>query len=752
MMKRKLAAILLAIAITFITIILPGGTSQSALAAGNQNWAFVGAPNFSGDRGTDVALYIDDGTLYVAYIDMSTEKITVKRYENGSWQTVGQAGFTGKAFIGGYENVSLYVNAGIPYVAYSDMDNSCEITIMKYDAGWQQVGSTLGQGLYPSLGFFENKPYVAYSDYSTTPSGTSVQKFDNGSWNYVGSAGFSHEVSQSPHYTKLCISGGELYVAFTDVLEGRPYVMKYNNSSDSWDVSWEYSGDPYKNYTTDDVFISSDGTDVYFGHYHREGRETLVYKKVTSGIIWARITENIQTDINGLCVYDSIPYVIASDTVCYYSGMWDRLTFDKFSGHQYSIAMHDGIPYVATASNSGVSVVRLNTVPSNVNLDNNTVLENEPAGTVVGTLTTEDTDIHDNHTYSLVSGTGDADNSSFTIDGNILKTADTFDFETKSIYHIRVQAIDGGGDPVERAFTINVLDVEGDANDNEIVVDFGPIIPEGAVGSAYSYVPTIVKGTAPYTWSATGFPAGLDIDDATGEISGTPSAVGTSALSVTVTDSMNASLTMDFDITIGHAELCIDTPNLLAATLGESYSCTLSASGGDSCNSWYTSGLPDGLSIGRDDGVITGTPGKTGTFQVEVRVYDGERRKATKTYSLTVSSPSATGKYEVLPDVDSAYTVSEVDGFTTLTIKNGVSGFRYINAQINKVVSNEGEETVVFVLLRNDVQIGFSITKADFDIAEKAGAGFNVQAGDIIKIYVVDELSNSANSNPILLQ
>lgn len=96
--------------------------------------------------------------------------------------------------------------------------------------------------------------------------------------------------------------------------------------------------------------------------------------------------------------------------------------------------------------------------------------------------------------------------------------------------------------------------------------------------------------------------------------------------------------------------------------------------------------------------------------------------------------------------------MSDVGGFTTLTIKNGVSGFRYINAQINKIVSNEGEETVVFVLMRNDVQIGFSITKADFDIAEIAGSGFNVQANDIIKIYVVDELSNSASTNPVLLQ
>ena len=198
--------------------------------------------------------------------------------------------------------------------------------------------------------------------------------------------------------------------------------------------------------------------------------------------------------------------------------------------------------------------------------------------------------------------------------------------------------------------------------------------------------------------------------------------------------------------------LAIDTSDLTAGALGESYSCTLIASGGDGNNSWYASGLPDGLSIQRDTGKISGTPNKTGPFFVEVTVYDGEGRKAAKTYALTVNAPSETGKYEIVPDADSAYTVSTVDGFATLTINSGVSGFRYIRVSVNPIVTHEGEEACVFVQIRDGMQIGFNASIEDFDKTGNDTAGFNVQPGDIIKIYIIDELTNDPNSNPKLLQ
>ena len=85
--------------------------------------------------------------------------------------------------------------------------------------------------------------------------------------------------------------------------------------------------------------------------------------------------------------------------------------------------------------------------------------ENEPSGTTVGTFSTTDPDTGNTFTYSLVGGTGDSDNASFTISGSTLKTAASFDYETKNSYAIRVRSTDNGGLFFEQAFTISVSDV-----------------------------------------------------------------------------------------------------------------------------------------------------------------------------------------------------------------------------------------------------------------------------------------------------
>jgi predicted extracellular nuclease len=56
-------------------------------------------------------------------------------------------------------------------------------------------------------------------------------------------------------------------------------------------------------------------------------------------------------------------------------------------------------------------------------------------------------------------------------------------------------------------------------------------------------------GTPPYTWTATGLPAGLAIS-ADGVISGTPTTAGTSSVTVTATDSASASGSASFDVQV----------------------------------------------------------------------------------------------------------------------------------------------------------------------------------------------------------
>jgi subtilase family serine protease len=69
------------------------------------------------------------------------------------------------------------------------------------------------------------------------------------------------------------------------------------------------------------------------------------------------------------------------------------------------------------------------------------------------------------------------------------------------------------------------------------------------VGTAVSLQLSASGGTAPYTWSASGLPAGLSISSS-GRISGTPTTAGTSNVTVTVTDSASKTGSASFSWTV----------------------------------------------------------------------------------------------------------------------------------------------------------------------------------------------------------
>lgn len=134
------------------------------------------------------------------------------------------------------------------------------------------------------------------------------------------------------------------------------------------------------------------------------------------------------------------------------------LNFEEKPSYSVRIVSTDvaGAGYEKTFT---ITVNDINDAPEVLELDNDTADENQESGISIGSLTATDDDPNDTHTYSLVAGTGDTDNASFTLEGAELKAAVAFNYEDKNAYSILVRADDGNGGVLDTQFTINVSDV-----------------------------------------------------------------------------------------------------------------------------------------------------------------------------------------------------------------------------------------------------------------------------------------------------
>lgn len=146
-------------------------------------------------------------------------------------------------------------------------------------------------------------------------------------------------------------------------------------------------------------------------------------------------------------------FSISNDT------LYTNQVFDYEITASYSIRVNvnDGFGGVFQQTFS-ISILNGNDTPANVILATNQIAENSVLNTTIGSFTSIDQDAGNTFTYTLVSGTGATDNSAFNISGSNLRSSQIFDYETKSVYSIRVRTTDNGGLYFEKVFTINITD------------------------------------------------------------------------------------------------------------------------------------------------------------------------------------------------------------------------------------------------------------------------------------------------------
>lgn len=139
----------------------------------------------------------------------------------------------------------------------------------------------------------------------------------------------------------------------------------------------------------------------------------------------------------------------------------------------------------------------------------------------------------------------------------------------------------------------------------------------------FSYTPTISGGRSDYTYSASGLPAWASINTSTGEISGTPNAVATTAgITVTAIDANGASATSSaFSIAVGKANPTFATYADVHVNFGSSNftitAPTASVGGTTVAGTWtYSSSDTNVAGLSGDTAIVknAGTAIITGTF------------------------------------------------------------------------------------------------------------------------------------------
>ncbi len=165
--------------------------------------------------------------------------------------------------------------------------------------------------------------------------------------------------------------------------------------------------------------------------------------------------------------------------------------------------------------------------------------------------------------------------------------------------------------------------------------------PNATVNAPYTGTVPVAGGTGPYTCTLVGgtLPAGLTLGNNC-QITGTPTAPGTTTATVKATDSGNpqSTSTGNVPVTVNPAAVTLTFGNPPAATVNTPYTGTVPVSGGTAPYTCTLAGgsLPAGLALGGNC-QVTGTPTAAGSATVSVSATDSSNPATTNSGNVTVT-------------------------------------------------------------------------------------------------------------------
>ncbi len=155
----------------------------------------------------------------------------------------------------------------------------------------------------------------------------------------------------------------------------------------------------------------------------------------------------------------------------------------------------------------------------------------------------------------------------------------------------------------------------------------------GTIGLAFNY--QVTASNNPTSYGATGLPAGISINTATGLISGIPTVIGTFNATVSATNATGTG-SQPVTISIALAAPIITSAGTASGGLSQPFSYQITAN--NFPTSFGAAGLPSGLSVNTTTGLISGAPIAIGVFNV---VVNATNSIGTGSRALTLSISNA---------------------------------------------------------------------------------------------------------------
>ena len=203
----------------------------------------------------------------------------------------------------------------------------------------------------------------------------------------------------------------------------------------------------------------------------------------------------------------------------------------------------------------------------------------------------------------------------------------------------------GGNFPI----SITATDAQGCVSGNSFTLAIAcpslslqPVaLPDGTIGTAYNQMLSALPAGGNYSFavSSGALPAGVTLNNATGALTGTPTALGSYNFSITATGFGNCTVTQNYQVVIACPTATISPATLPSATINLSYNQSFTVTGLSGTPTFGLSGaLPAGVSL-TSGGVLSGLPTQGGVFNFIITAMNSNGCAAMREYNLTVNSP-----------------------------------------------------------------------------------------------------------------